>query len=313
MEKRELLRRLRNLGTISAPDSLLSKLHARLEGERENTTSQTRLKNNEHQGELQEEGTSRTQNSIGRTIPVQGQSASGRLVAQSGGSAVACAMSLTDLAQYCTSEMNKYRCKEPSDDQYCLEVFRRAVVLRENDAWVVLQRQFGENVRIWFGRHPCRQAALRLDGEQSYIDDAFRRFWQAVSEQQLAFHTLASALSYLHLCLNCAIMDALRAYSRPKEEPIPDYGQGDMDEPSVEESYQEGELWEIIEALLPGEKEKRMAFLHFHCNLKPREIIRYCPGEFSNEDEIYRLKRNIMERILRNADKIRWRLSGDEK
>jgi len=222
-------------------------------------------------------------------------------------------MSLTDLAQYCTSEMNKYRCKEPSDDQYCLEVFRRAVVLRENDAWVVLQRQFGENVRIWFGRHPCRQAALRLDGEQSYIDDAFRRFWQAVSEQQLAFHTLASALSYLHLCLNCAIMDALRAYSRPKEEPIPDYGQGDMDEPSVEESYQEGELWEIIEALLPGEKEKRMAFLHFHCNLKPREIIRYCPGEFSNEDEIYRLKRNIMERILRNADKIRWRLSGDEK
>jgi hypothetical protein len=312
MEKRELLRRLRNLGTISAPDSLLSKLHARLEGERENTTSQARLKNNEHQGELQEEGTSRPQNSIGQTIPVQGQSAS-RLVAQSAGSAVACAMSLTDLAQRCTSEMNKYRRREPSDDQYCLEIFRRAVVQRENDAWAVLQRQFSENVRLWFGRHPSRQAALRLDGEQSYIDDALRRFWQAVSEQKLAFHTLASVLSYLHLCLNCAIMDALRAYSRPKEEPIPDYGQVDMDEPSVEESYQESELWEIIEALLPGEKERRMAFLHFHCNLKPREIIRYCPGEFSCEDEIYRLKRNIMERILRNADKIRWRLSGDEK
>ncbi len=222
-------------------------------------------------------------------------------------------MSLADLAERCTSEMNKYRRREPSDDQYCLEIFRRAVVLRENEAWAVLQRQFGENVRIWFARHPSREAALRLDAEQSYIDDAFRRFWQAVSEQKLAFHTLASALSYLHLCLNCAIMDALRAYSRPKEEPIPDYGQFDMDEPSVEESYQESELWEIIEALLPGEKEKRMAFLHFHCNLKPREIIRYCPGEFSCEDEIYRLKRNIMERILRNADKIRWRLSGDEK
>jgi hypothetical protein len=76
--------------------------------------------------------------------------------------------------------------------------------------------------------------------------------------------------------------------------------------------YQESELWEIIEALLPGEKEKRMAFLHFHCNLKAREIIRYCPGEFSCEDEIYRLKRNVMGRILRNADKIRWRLSSNE-
>ncbi len=222
-------------------------------------------------------------------------------------------MSLASLAERCTCEMNKYRRKETSDDQYCLEIFRRAVILRDGEAWAVLQRQFGENVRIWLSRHPNRDAALRHDGEQSYIDDAFRRFWQAVSEQRLTFHTLASALSYLHLCLNCAIMDALRAYSRPKEEPLPDYGQSDTDEPAVEDSYQEGELWEVIEALLPGEKERRVAFLHFHCNLKPREIIRYFSDEFSNEDEIYRIKRNIMERILRNADKIRWRLSGDEK
>jgi hypothetical protein len=221
-------------------------------------------------------------------------------------------MSLPDLAELCTHEVSKYRRKEASDDHYCLEIFRRAVILQENEAWASLQRQFGENVRIWFARHPNREAALRHDGEQSYIDSAFRRFWQAVSEQQLTFHTLASALSYLHLCLNCAIMDTLRAYARPKEEPLPDYGQSIADEPAVEDSYQENELWEVIEALLPGEKEKRVAFLHFHCNLKPREIIHYCPGEFSNEDEIYRLRRNIMERILRNADKIRWRLSSGE-
>ncbi len=222
-------------------------------------------------------------------------------------------MSLTDLATYCTCEMNKYCRKEPSNDQYCLEIFRRAVVLPQSDAWAVLQRQFGERARIWLRRHPNRDAALRHDEEQSYIDDAFRRFWQAGSEQKLTFHTLASALSYLHLCLNCAITDALRACSRPKEEPIPDYGQSDIDEPLVQESYQENELWEVIERLLPGEKEKRVAYLHFHCNLKPREIIRYCPGEFSSEAEIYRLKRNVMERLLRNADQIRWRLSGDEK
>jgi len=220
-------------------------------------------------------------------------------------------MTLAELTTYTEQEMRKYRRKEPSSDNYCLEIIRRAVVLRDGDAWAVLQRQFGENVRIWFGRHPSREAALRLDSEQSYIDDAFRRFWQAASEQQLAFHTRASALSYLHLCLNCAIMDALRA-SGVEKEPIPDYGQTDTDEPSVEDSYQESELWETIEALLPGEKEKRVAFLLYHCNLKPREVIRYCPGEFSGEEEIYRLKRNIMDRILHNADKIRWRLSGKE-
>jgi hypothetical protein len=209
--------------------------------------------------------------------------------------------------------MNKYRNKESSNDRYCLEIFRRAVMLRDDAAWAFLQRQFSESARIWLSRHPGREAALRHDGEQSYIDEAFRRFWQAVSEQQLMFTSLAGVLSYLHRCLNCAIMDALRAFSRPKEEPLPDYGQSDREELLVEDSYQEDELWEVIEGLLSGEKEKRVAYLHFHCNLKPREIMYYCAGEFSSEGEIYRLKRNIMERILRNIDKIRWRLSGDEK
>ncbi len=315
MEERKLLQQLRKLGNISAPDTLLSKIYTRLEVEKKKTLPQTSTENNGLHVDIQDELRSIVQNQATKTV--QRSDASDQVTVQGRGAAVANRlpgnMSLTDLAECCTSEMSKYRRKEPSNDQYCLEIFRRAIILRDSEAWAVLQRQFNENVRTWFGRHPNREAALRHDGEQSYIDDAFRRFWQAVSEQQLAFHTLASALSYLHLCLNCAIMDALRAYSRPKEEPIPDYGQTDTEGPSVEDSYQEGELWEVIEALLPGEKEKRVAFLHFHCNLKPREIIRYCPGEFSNEDEIYRLKRNIMERILRNADKIRWRLRGDVK
>ena len=224
-------------------------------------------------------------------------------------------MNLTDLIECCICEMHKYRNKEVSTDRYCLEILRRAVLLHSNDAWTFLLLQFNENVRIWLSRHPSREVALRYDSEQSYIDEAFRRFWQAVSDQQLTFTTLASALSYLHLCLNCAVMDTLRAFSRPREEPISNYEQFDKDkeEPFVEDFYQESALWDVIEGLLPGEKEKRVAYLHFYCNLKPREIMRYCPGEFSNENEIYRLKRNIMERILRNIDKIRWRLGDYER
>jgi hypothetical protein len=217
-------------------------------------------------------------------------------------------MSLLELSECCANEMRKYRRKEPCNDLYCLEIFRRAVVQHDNEAWAVLQQQLSESVRLWIGRHPYREAALRHEREQNYVDDAFRRFWQAVSDQQLMFSTLAGALSYLHLCLNCAIMDTLRLYSRPREERIPDYGH--PDEPLVEDHYYEDELWEIIQSLLPGVKERRVAYLLFHCNMKPREIVRRLPGEFRNEEEIYRLKRNIMERILRNIGKIRWKLDG---
>jgi DNA-directed RNA polymerase specialized sigma24 family protein len=217
-------------------------------------------------------------------------------------------MSLISLADCSVREMGKFRHKEPCDDAYCLEIFRRAVMKNDNEAWALLQRLFSDNIRAWLGGHSQREIALRYEVEQTYVDDTFRRFWQAVSDQSLSFSTLGSALSYLRLCLHCAIMDTLRAHARRNVERIPDYGH--PDEPQVEDHYHENDLWEAIKSILPGEKEQRVAYLHFHCNLKPREIIRYCPGEFKSEEEIYRLKRNIMERVLRNADKLRWKLDG---
>jgi len=217
-------------------------------------------------------------------------------------------MSLMMLAEYCAQEIHKYRHNEPSDERYGLEIFRRATVLHDHEAWATMQCQFTENVRFWLARHACRDAALRHESEQDYIDHAFQRFWQAVSDQRLTFASLASALRYLRLCLHCAVMDTLRGYAHARLESLPEPGH--PNEPQVEDRYNESELWETINNLLTNERERRVAYLHFHCNLKPREIMRYCPNEFTSEEEIYRLKRNIMERILRNIDKIRWRL-GD--
>jgi hypothetical protein len=216
-------------------------------------------------------------------------------------------MSLMMLAECCAQEINKYRHNEPSDERYGLEIFRRAVVLGDNAAWAALQNQFTENVRFWFVRHACRDTALRYESEQDYVDHAFQRFWQAVSDQALTFTSLAGALRYLRLCLHCAIMDTLRLYAHPHQVPLPE--QGHPDEPLVEDHHDESDLWETISNLMVNERERRVAYLHFHCNLKPREIMRHCPGEFFGEEEIYRIKRNIMERIMRNVDKIRWRLS----
>jgi hypothetical protein len=37
--------------------------------------------------------------------------------------------------------------------------------------------------------------------------------------------------------------------------------------------------------------------------------MRFCPQEFSDVREIYRLRRNLLERFLRNADSLRWQLN----
>ena len=217
------------------------------------------------------------------------------------------ALNLKVLAEHCLQEISNYRRGEPYDDQYGLELFRRATILRDEDAWIWLQQCFDELLHNWMRRHPSREVASRFDSAENYIAQAFERFWQATAcNQKLEFNTLTAALGYLRASLNGTILDTLRAYSRPKEVQMPE--PGFAGEPYVEDDEDLGELWETIQHMLPSVREQRLGYLLFHCGLKPRDIIRYCPQEFSDVQEIYRLRRNIMERLLRNADQIRWRL-----
>ncbi|MFL5659155.1 MAG: hypothetical protein ACJ8CB_33850 [Ktedonobacteraceae bacterium] len=217
------------------------------------------------------------------------------------------AMSLAALEDCSMREINNYRHGSVYNDRYCLEILRRATLHGDPLAWECLQRCFSGILRGWMHRHPSRVAAYHFDSDENYMAQAFERFWIATAcNEKLEFSTLAAALRYLRACLNGAILDTLRAYSRPKEVPLPE--PGEAGEPLVEDSDEGGEVWEAMRSLLPDEREQRVAYLLFHCGLKPREIVRFCPQEFSEVQEVYRLRRNIVERLLRNAASMRWRL-----
>jgi hypothetical protein len=220
-------------------------------------------------------------------------------------------MGLSELADRCKSEMNNYSRREAHDDQYCLEIFRRAMLQGDSSAWELLHQHFKSTLVRWLRSHPNRQAASWLDSEENYIVQAFERFWSSsVHNQQLEFSTLPAALRYLHASLNGAILDTLRNYLRAKEEPMPEAGF--PGEPVTEDSDDGRDLWQIIQRMLPDKHEQRLAFLLFHCGLKPREIVQHFPQEFNDVQEIYRLHRQIIDRLQRNRDRLRW-LLGDEQ
>lgn len=219
-------------------------------------------------------------------------------------------MSLKTLADRCMGEINKYHRGETSSDQYCLEMFRRAMHEQDNAAWTLVVEHFQDFLLKVFRRHPQYDAANLLDSPQNYVAKAFERFWfAAVRNQQLEFATLAAALCYLRSCLSGAILDTLRAHARAKEVALPE--SDFVGEPTVNDDDESLDLWHIIQSVLPIEREQRLTYLLFHCNLKPREIVRHCPQEFSDVQEIYRLRRNIKERLSHNSEYIRWRLNGE--
>jgi hypothetical protein len=210
-------------------------------------------------------------------------------------------MNILALADHYMSEIDKYGHGEPYHDQYGLELIYCALVQRDPLAWEAVKEGLNETMLRWMRSHPLREAACRLDSEENYVAQATTRFWHATTgNQNVEFQTLAAALQYLRASLNGAILDTLRTYSRSKEIPLshPD----EPGEPLMTNRDQGREVWENIRSLLPNEREQQLAYLLFHCGLGPREIVRLCPYAFSDVCEIYRLRRNIFERLLSNTN-----------
>jgi hypothetical protein len=175
-----------------------------------------------------------------------------------------------------------------------------------------LQHCFSDTIRAWICSHPYRDVALLRDSEENYIAQTFTRFWYAVRDQHLEFTSLYAALSYLRATLNGVLMDTLRSYLRFRSREVPLPEPGLCNEPCAEESPESQNLWESLQKLLLNERERRLFYLLYYCGLKPREVVIHCPREFADVQEIYRLNTNIMGRLRRSHERLRYLLASDQ-
>ena len=212
-------------------------------------------------------------------------------------------MSIPALVARCPREINSYRRGETQDIPSCLELFHRARVQHDDAALEALQQCFSEFVQDWIGRHPHKEVICRFESEEYYAALAFERFWQAViHRQELEFGTLTAALAYLQASLNGVILDTLRTYSQSSK--VAFVETDDAGEPVVENAEHGGTFWEIIQRILPNEREQRVAYLLFHCGLQPGEIVRGNPQEFSDVQEVARVRRNIVTWLVRSGSNL---------
>ena len=203
---------------------------------------------------------------------------------------------------------------EEINEKHCLDLLYRALKQRDALAWQDAQQCLHGLMYRWMRTHPQHELACRYDSEENYVAEGFARFWQtAIENQHITFKTLPAALQYLHMSLHSTIIDTLRKYARSQIVPL-----SELDEASEasNDSIESNELWEVIKTFLSNDRERRLAYLHFHCGLKPREIVSFCSQEFNDIQEVYRLRHNIIDRLQRNSAYLHWKLNGvmpDEK
>ena len=172
-----------------------------------------------------------------------------------------------------------------------LELLRRANTYGDLQAWAAFQQGLEEAVLTWLLEHPGSQVACRMHSERHFVALAFERLLQAVVQRQVDCEALSGVLVYLRASLNGAILETLRVFSWP--------GAVSTLRPDGEDSPDSGEVWDRLQALLSNERERRLAYLLYHCGLEPAEIVRGSPQEWSDIQEVARLRRIILERLMK--------------
>jgi hypothetical protein len=214
-------------------------------------------------------------------------------------------MPLAELARRCRDETLRFLRGDTREDAYCFEVFERAVVHRDDAAWAAVVEQYRGIILAYVGQHSL--ATLIRESEDFWVNRAFQRFWSAVGPDRFAqFPDLPALLKYLKLCVHSVLLDearARRSASLTSLEEMPDTTPAPTSaERSVVGQLAGEQLWETVLRELHDESEQVVAFLSFARDLKPAEIFERHPRLYASVGDVYRIKRNLIERLRRSPE-----------
>ena len=216
------------------------------------------------------------------------------------------ARSLKELSDSCAQETKRYFLGQPHDPRACYELFRRAIVQRDESAWAVIYQQYQPLVASWVR---ANQSFYHSGEElQYFVNRAFEKMWNYIPARKFRrFSDLNSLLRYLKMCVASAIIDHTRVHSKLQLEELAEASPVNTLDPHglalealVIQRSQAEELWQLLKSLASSKKEARLLYGIYVLGLKPREILQSYPEEFKNVQEIYRVKENLLERLSRN-------------
>ncbi len=208
-------------------------------------------------------------------------------------------LSLTALIDGCRETTARFMRREEAQEDFCLELFRRALVERGAAPWRAIFDQYHGLVVAWIRQHPA--TATLGDEHDYYTNRAFERFWSAVTPERFAaFPGLAALLRYLKLCAHSVLLDAARAQRARSALPGWERAVAPDAATAVVGALVGDDLWQAIEAELHDEAERLVAYGTFALDLKPTELHARYPATFATVADVYRTKRNLLDRLRRS-------------
>jgi hypothetical protein len=223
-------------------------------------------------------------------------------------------MAVAELAHRCAQETQHYFQQRSHDTSYCFELFRRALEARDQAAWEIICIQYQPLVSGWVRQHRGFEAT----GEeiQYFVNGAFGKISGTLTPGKFShFSDIGALLRYLKMCVHSVIVDHNRVTEQRDLADLEDASEKPSPEPSVEEqamddSYRQA-FWEWINARLQDEQERAVIYGSFSLDLKPQELCEHFRSLFTDVDEVYRVKQNVIARLRRDPE-FRKLVGGDD-
>ncbi len=212
--------------------------------------------------------------------------------------------SVTDLAQHCAEETARFLARQVSDSRFCFELFRRALVARDDEAFQHLYAIYRRHVLGWIARNPRFRDTN--EEEDYFVPWAFYNFYRALQGEKFArFDDLSKLLSYLRDCTNTTILQYLQQRRRRDNLLSLDQARA-VGEPAEEWTSQlhADQLWHHIEQVLEDPRERQIAHAVLVLGYKPREVPTIFPDLVHSAREASLLLYRIRQR-LRNDPLLR--------
>jgi DNA-directed RNA polymerase specialized sigma24 family protein len=207
----------------------------------------------------------------------------------------------------CAEESKRFSQRQEFDPRFCFELFRRAILNRDQRAWDYVYQQYQRVVAGWVGRHSL---FFCLDEDQEFfVNRVFEKMWTHLTPDKFMHASgLSALLSYLHKCVNSVLVDAARKQERLV---LLDEGEEGLDlhasspnTPEVDILNRDiaDRLWTMLQERCKDEKERAITHGSFVLALKASQIYSEYHGIFQSVQEVYRVKENLLARLKRDQE-----------
>lgn len=205
---------------------------------------------------------------------------------------------LNELARRCQQESDTYRRTGSSDPSYCLQLFRLALVEKQEGAWEKVIECYSSDLRNRFFAHPW--APLLREYEDDILIITFERFLERNEKEPLQVTSLGAMLNYLHRCLYTAILLCKR--DRDKQRlvagTLDDFADIAGPDPADESlaTLEADEIWKRVAGCTDSALEERVMRLWLVQDYSAPEIVRYLPGDNLTREKIHQVVEKVFRR-----------------